>query len=86
MTDLNAQLAAWIAATAHQRPVPGDPTGQRVADALAAEQPRLLPLPQHPLPCDLVRPVRSGKTPYVRFDGNDYSIPHAVVRQPLASI
>jgi transposase len=86
VADLNAQLAAWIAATAHQRPVPGDPTGQRVADALAAEQPRLLPLPQHPFPCDLLRPVRSGKTPYVRFDGNDYSIPHGVVRQPLTLV
>jgi hypothetical protein len=40
-------------------------TGQRVAAALGAEQPRLLPLPEHPFPCDLVRAVRSGKTPYV---------------------
>jgi hypothetical protein len=86
VADLNAQLADWIATTAHQRPVPGDPTGQRVADALAAEQPRLLPLPQHPFPCDLVRAVRSGKTPYVRFDGNDYSIPHTAVRQPLTLV
>jgi hypothetical protein len=86
VADLNAQLAHWIATTAHQRAVPGDPTGRRVADALAAEQPRLLPLPQHPFSCDLVRPVRSGKTPYVRFDGNDYSIPHPAVRQPLTLV
>jgi transposase len=83
VTDLNAQLTDWIAATAHQRRVPEDPAQRRVVDALAEEQPRLLPLPQHPLPCDRVQPARSGKTPYVRFDGNDYSIPHDAVRRPL---
>jgi hypothetical protein len=28
-------------------------------------------------------PVTAGKTPYVRFDLNDYSIPHTHVRRPL---
>ena len=84
--DLNAQLAQWIADTAHQRPVPGDPTGRRVADALEEERPRLLPLPEHPFACDLVRAVVSGKTPYLRFDGNDYSIPHALIRRPLTLV
>ena len=27
--------------------------------------------------------VKAGKTPYVRFDGNDYSIPHTQVRKAL---
>ncbi|MEI7607050.1 MAG: hypothetical protein WCJ64_06675 [Rhodospirillaceae bacterium] len=27
--------------------------------------------------------VMAGKTPYVRFDLNDYSIPHTHVRRPL---
>ena len=27
--------------------------------------------------------VKAGKTPYVRFDLNDYSIPHTQVRRPL---
>jgi transposase len=84
--DLNAQLAHWIAETAHQRPVPGDPTGRRVAEALDEERPRLLSLPTHPFACDLVRAVASGKTPYLRFDSNDYSIPHALIRRPLALI
>jgi transposase len=83
VADLNAQLGQWIAETAHRRPVPGDPAGRLVAAALTEEQPRLLPLPQHPFSCDLARPVTSGKTPYVRFDGNDYSIPHDAVRRPL---
>jgi len=86
LTDLNAQLARWIAETAHHRPVPGDPSGQRVAAALTAEQPRLLALPAHPFPCDLVQPLRSGKTPYVRVDHNDYSIPHTHARRPLVLI
>jgi transposase len=86
LADLNAQLAQWIAETAHARPVPGDPAGRRVAEALAEEQRVLLPLPQHPFPCDLTRPALSGKTPYVRFDGNDYSIPHDAVRRPLTLV
>jgi transposase len=83
LAALNAELAAWIADTAHQRRVPGDPAERRIHAALAEERPRLLPLPAHPFPTTLLRPVRSGKTPYVRFDGNDYSIPHARVRQSL---
>ena len=81
--DLNTQLARWIAETAHARPVPGDPSGRRVADALEEERARLLPLPADPFACDVVRAVTSGKTPYVRFDGNDYSIPHPLVHKPL---
>jgi len=84
--DLNAQLAQWIADTAHQRPVPGDPTGRRVADALDEERLHLLPLPEHPFACDLVRAGASGKTPYLRFDGNDYSIPHTLIRRPLTLV
>jgi len=84
--DLNTQLAQWIAETAHQRPVSGDPTGRRVADALDEERGRLLPLPAHPFACDLVRPVVSGKTPYLRYDGNDDSIPHTLIRRPLTLV
>jgi hypothetical protein len=47
------------------------------------EQPRLLPLPAHPLDTDLVVPARSGKTIYVRFDLNDYSIPPGAVGREL---
>jgi hypothetical protein len=45
-----------------------------------------VPLPAHAFACDLLRAVRSGKTPYIRFDGNDYSIPHTRVRQPLTLV
>jgi transposase len=86
LDDLNAQLATWIAETAHTRPRPGDPERRAVALALEEERPRLLPVPDHPFPCDLLRPVVSGKTPYVRFDGNDYSIPYRFVRRPLTLV
>jgi len=84
--DLNRQLADWIDRVAHARPVPGDPARRPVRDALADERTRLLPLPAHRFECDHVRPVASGKQPYVRFDRNDYSIPHDRIRQPLTLI
>ena len=46
----------------------------------------LLPLPAHPFETDLVQPVRSGKTIYVRFDLNDYSIPHTAIQRPLTLV
>ncbi len=86
VADLNAQLNAWIQAVAHARRVPGDPDERIVAAALVEERPRLLPLPQHPFESDLVKPAASGKTPYIRFDLNDYSIPHTLVGKPLTLI
>ncbi len=83
--DLNAQFVRWRDTVASARRIPGDPT-RTVAAALAEEQPRLLPLPAHPFPTALVRVVRSGKTPYIRFDRNWYSIPHTLVRVPLPLI
>lgn len=83
LAHLEAQARAWIADVVNASPIPGHPDGLRVAEAFAREQPYLLPLPERPFPTDHVAPVRSGKTPYVRFDNNDYSIPHALMGQPL---
>jgi len=83
LDDLNEQLARWIVTVAHARPVPGVPEKKLVGEALAEEQPRLLRMPAHPLDCNEVLTRRSGKTPYVRFDLNDYSIPHDRVGQPV---
>jgi hypothetical protein len=80
--DLNAQFRRWRDAVAHQRPHP-EQRDRTVADVLAEEQPRLLPLPVHPFETDVMRAVVSGKTPYVRFDRNSYSIPHTHIRRPL---
>ena len=80
--DLNAQFRRWRTEVAHQRPHP-EQRNRTVEQVLAAEQPRLLPLPAHPFETDVMRAVVSGKTPYVRFDRNSYSIPHTHVRRPL---
>jgi transposase len=83
VADLNRQLARWIDEIALSRKLPD---GRTVRDALDDERPQLLPLPEHPLESDLVRALASGKTPYVRFDGNDYSIPHELVKRPLTLV
>ena len=70
---------------AHTRPWPGD-DARTVAEVFAEEKGRLLPLPLHPFQSDLVRTVRSGKTLYVRFDLNDYSIPPQSVGRTLTLV
>jgi hypothetical protein len=54
-----------------------------VNEAFEEEKIRLIPLPSHRFETDLVKTVRSDKTIYVRFDQNDYSIPHEMVGRPL---
>jgi hypothetical protein len=81
--DLNAQLAEWSSRVAFARPRPQDPERRTVQQSFDDEKARLLPLPEHPFDCKLVMPIASGKTPYVRFDLNDYSIPSHLVRRPL---
>jgi transposase len=83
--DLNAQFRRWRDETAHQRLHP-EHRDRTVAEVLAEEQPRLLPLPAHPFETAVLRTVVSGKTPYVRFDRNSYSIPHTHVRRPLTLV
>jgi len=82
LEDFNRQARIWCEEVAQRRRWPGDDS-RTVADALEEERPRLLPLPGHPFDTDLVLPVQSGKTIYVRFDLNDYSIPPDTVGRPL---
>lgn len=82
--DLNRQLARWLRERAHRRIHPTDPGRRSVAEHHELEHPRLLPLPEHRPDTDCVETMRSGKQPYLRFDTNDYSIPHALVKQPLS--
>jgi len=83
--DLNAQFRQWREEIAHVRRSPGDET-MSVGEALERERQLLLPLPEHPFESDLMRVVSSGKTPYVRFDRNLYSIPHELVRRSLTLV
>ena len=80
--ECNRQALKWRDEIAHQRPWPDD-RNRTVAQAFLDEQPRLLPLPLHPFDTDCVVAVRTAKTIYVRFDGNDYSIPPEAVGRSL---
>jgi len=82
--DLNRQLARWLKERAHRRVHPTDPERRTVAEHHELERLRLLRLPEHRPDTDCVQTLRSGKQPYLRFDNNDYSIPHALVRKPLS--
>ena len=82
LDDLNAQAAIWCSGPAANRPCREEPT-ITVREAFERERPGLLALPENPYPCELQLAVSVGKTPYVRFDLNDYSIPHTHVRRTL---
>jgi transposase len=85
LAECNHQALAWRDEVAHQRRCPGDDS-RTVEQAFAEEQPRLVPQPMTPFGTDLIVPVRSAKTIYVRFDLNDYSIPHEAVGRQLTLV
>jgi transposase len=74
LEDFNRQAREWRDQVAHRRRWPEDDS-RTVDEVFREEQSRLLPLPAHPFDTDLVIAARSGKTIYIRFDLNDYSIP-----------
>jgi transposase len=78
----NLQAMKWRDEVAHQRQWPDDHS-RTVAQVLEQERPRLLELPLHKFDTDRVVSVRAAKTIYVRFDGNDYSIPPEAVGREL---
>ena len=82
LEDFNRQARQWRDQVAYQRRWPEDDS-RIVVDVFGEEQPRLLTLPAHAFDADLVVPARSGKTIYVRFDLNDYSIPPDAVGAAL---
>jgi len=82
LDDLNAQADAWVSGPAGDRRCPED-EALTVSAAFAQERDRLLVLPADDFPSDEVKAVSAGKTPYVRFDLNDYSIPHGCVARTL---
>lgn len=82
LDDLNTQALSWCQGLSAERRCPED-RSQSVAEAFAQEAPRLLPLPDDDFPVHDRVVVSVGKTPYARFDGNDYSVPHTQVRREL---
>ena len=82
LDDLNAQALAWCLGEASERPWPDD-RQRSVAAAFAEEQPRLLSLPANAYVTEESVVAKVGKTPYLRFCGNDYSVPHTLVRRAV---
>ena len=85
LAECNRQAVLWRDQVAHQRSWPGG-DDRTVAAAFSEEQPRLLAPALHPFPTDRIETVRSGKTIYVRFDLNDYSIPPEAVGRQLTLV
>jgi hypothetical protein len=82
LDDLNTQAETWCNGPAADRRCPDEPD-RTVREVFAEEAARLLPLPDNPAPLLERIAVAVGKTPYVRFDLNDYSVPHNCVRRAL---
>ncbi len=82
LDDLNAQAMQWCQGQSADRLCPEDKT-MTVREAFEKERPKLLSLPDDHWPTDERIEVKIGKTPYARFDMNDYSLPHTHVRQTL---
>ena len=83
LDDANAQLRRWLDEVANRRPWPPDRT-RCVPEVYDEEAPFLLPLAAHEPPTAALHTLRSGKQPYLRFDLNDYSIPHTLVGRNLS--
>jgi hypothetical protein len=82
LEDLNAQAIKWCDGIAANRPCPEAPS-LTVGSVFEQEQSKLLALPDNPYPTHEREEVKVGKTPYVRFDLNDYSVPHIFVHRVL---
>ena len=74
LDDLNAQAREWCLGRASARPRARD-DARTISEAFGEESTRLLPLPPTPFPTEHIAEAVVDKTPLVRFDGNDYSLP-----------
>jgi transposase len=83
LADLNRQAAEWTRTMATERRCPEDPQ-RTVAEVFAEEQSLLRALPDNPFPAEDQIEVSVGKTPYVRFDLNLYSVPAESVRRTVS--
>ncbi len=83
--DLNSQARTWCDGQAANRLWPED-YRFTVSQAFERERSSLLALPEHEYPVSERLDVQVGKTPYARFDLNDYSIPHTHVRRTLTVV
>lgn len=82
LDDLNLQAEQWCENQAANRLCPEN-RELSVKTVFDEEQPKLMALPDNPFFTDERVEVKVGKTPYVRFDLNDYSIPYTHVHRVL---
>ena len=82
LDDLNAQALEWCQGEAADRPCPEDQR-RTVRECFLEEQPRLLELPPDVFATEERVALSTRKSPYLRFDLNDYSIPHTHVGRTL---
>ena len=82
LDDLNAQARFWCLGLAADRRWPED-SRLSVRQAFEAEATSLLALPLQAFALGERVAAKVSKTPYVRFDTNDYSVPHTHVQRTL---
>lgn len=82
LDDLNEQANSWCLGISADRRCPEN-TKLTVGEAFVQEQPTLIALPDNPFDTREHKPVKAQKTPYIRFDLNDYSVPHQYVQKTL---
>ncbi len=85
LDDLNQQAADWSGGLAADRKWAQDGS-QKVRDAFEQERIKLMPAPDEEFPCNERVEADVGKTPYVRFDLNDYSVPHDRARRAVVVV
>jgi hypothetical protein len=83
LADLNRQALEWMTTLSADRPWIED-RSRIVRDVFEGERSNLLPLPDEHFPAHDRLDVEIGKTPYARFDLNDYSVPHDRTQRTLS--
>lgn len=82
LEQLNNEARSWSTQIADQRPWPQQ-RDKKVIEAFADEAASLRKLPDNPFEAQARVDAKVGRTPYVRFDLNDYSVPHTLVRRSV---
>ncbi len=85
LADLNAQADIWCDTVAAERLCPED-RSRRVREVFEDEKAHLLALPDNPFPTHDRVETAVARTPYVRFDLNDYSVPFQYVRRTVVVV
>ena len=85
VADLNLQALTWCREIALERRVP-DQKHKTVEEAFVEDKAMMIALAEDEYPVAECLEVRVGKTPYLRFDKNDYSVPHTHVQRTLSVI